>query len=82
MVDSPTGPLKTSTNVYFCRSLSEPSGDAVLEYVQLAFNQELYLVGLSGVPDFKLTLWNWQQGHKIHSIDTKLGVSNVRNSQT
>ena len=51
------------------------TGDAVLEYVQLAFNQEFYLVGLSGVPDFKLTLWNWQRGEKIHSVDTQLGVS-------
>ena len=52
----------------------KPLGDAVLEYVQLAFNQDYYLVGLSGIPDFKLTLWNWKRGEKIHSVETQLGV--------
>lgn len=48
------------------------AGDALLEYVQLALNQECYLVGLSGVPDFKLTLWDWTKAQMIHSVPTAL----------
>ena len=58
------------------RAILPHLGDAILEYVDLAFNQEFYLVGLSGIPDFKLTLWNWQRGEKIQSVDTHLGVIN------
>ena len=53
------------------------SGDAVLEYLALCFNADHYLVGLSGVPDYKLVLWNWKKGVRLHSISTS-----IRNATT
>ena len=49
-------------------------GTSPLEYVSLAFNHETYLVGLSGVPDFKLTLWDWPKSQMLHTINTTLRV--------
>ena len=49
-------------------------GDATLEYLALAFNQDVYLIGLSGVPDFKLTLWHWPRGEAVYSISSGLAV--------
>ena len=43
-------------------------GDALLEYISLAFNHDCYLVGLSGIPDFTMTLWNWTKAEKLCSI--------------
>ena len=53
-------------------------GDAKLEYVALCFNHDKYLVGLSGVPDNLLTLWNWKEGVKLHSQPTSIRVMNER----
>jgi hypothetical protein len=52
-------------------------GDAKLEYIALSFNSNCYLVGLSGVPDFKLTLWNWRTGVRLHSITTTIRVKYI-----
>jgi hypothetical protein len=49
-------------------------GDAVLEYSCFAFNTEQQLAGLSGVPDYKLTLWDWTKGVKLHSVNTSIKV--------
>ena len=43
-------------------------GDVLLEYISLAFNHDCYLVGLSGMPDFTMTLWNWTKAEKLCSI--------------
>ncbi len=32
--------------------------------------------GLSGVPDYKLTLWDWTKKVKLHSISTGIKVNN------
>lgn len=32
-------------------------GGAVLEYLEIAFSASEYLITLSGIPDFKLTVW-------------------------
>ena len=50
------------------------AGDAVLEYISMAFNQDCYLIGLSGVPDFTMTLWNWTKGEKLCSVASGLMV--------
>jgi hypothetical protein len=50
------------------------SGDAILEYSCLSFNTEQQLIGLTGVPDFKLTLWDWTKKVKLHSINTSVKV--------
>ena len=50
------------------------AGDAMLEYISLAFNHDCYLIGLSGVPDFMLHLWNWTKGEKLCSIQSGLMV--------
>ena len=49
-------------------------GDAALEYSCLAFNTEQQLAGLSGVPDSKLTLWDWVKAVKLYSIGTNIKV--------
>jgi hypothetical protein len=49
-------------------------GDAALEYSCLAFNTEQQLAGLSGVPDSKLTLWDWVKAVKLYSISTNIKV--------
>ena len=43
-----------------------------MEYLAFCFNADSYLVGLSGVPDFKLVLWNWKKGVRLHSISTSI----------
>ena len=50
-------------------------GDAKLEYIALCFNHDCYLVGLSGVPDYKLVMWDWKRGVRLHSIHTSIRVS-------
>ena len=45
-----------------------------MEYISLAFNQDCYLIGLSGIPDFTITLWNWTKGEKLCSIATGMLV--------
>ena len=55
------------------------SGDAKLEYVALCFNHDAYLVGLSGVPDYLLTLWNWKTGTKLQSQPTNIHVLIYKN---
>ena len=50
------------------------TGEADLEYLALAFNHEKYLVGLSGVPDHRLTLWDWLNRVRLHTVDTNIRV--------
>ena len=45
-----------------------------MEFISLAFNQDCYLIGLSGIPDFNITLWNWTKGEKLCSIATGMLV--------
>ncbi len=49
-------------------------GDGKLEYISLEFNHDSFLIGLSGVPDYKLTIWNWKTATKLHSISTEIRV--------
>ena len=49
-------------------------GDASSEYLSLALNQKGLLLGLSGVPDYRLTLWNWENEERICTVDTGLTV--------
>ena len=60
------------------------TGDAKLEYTALCFNHDKYLVGLSGVPDYLLTLWDWKEGKKLHSQPTSISVCRhiLKNSYT
>ena len=51
------------------------AGQASLEYVALAFNQENFLAAYSGVPDFKFDLWNWTNQELLCSVDSQLSVS-------
>ncbi len=46
-----------------------------LEYVALAFNQDNFLVGLSGLPDFHINLWNWAKAVLVCSVKTNMTVS-------
>ena len=46
----------------------------MLEYVSLALNRDHLLVALSGVPDFKLTLWEWEKEELIASVETDITV--------
>ena len=46
----------------------------MLEYISMAFNQDSYLIGLSGVPDFTITLWDWTKGEKLCCIASGLLV--------
>ncbi len=59
----------------FCLCKFSLVGDAKLEYIALCFNHDNYLVGLSGVPDYKLVLWDWKQGVRLHSVETSIRVS-------
>ncbi len=51
------------------------TGDCDLEYISLAFNQKGLLLGLSGVPDYRLTLWSWETEERICTVDTGLTVT-------
>lgn len=52
----------------------------MLEYIALCFNHDNYLVGLSGVPDYKLVLWDWKKGVRLHSVQTSIRVSFLKSS--
>lgn len=45
-----------------------------MEYLSLAFNHETYLVGLSGVPNYQITLWDWPKEERLHTVDTHIRV--------
>lgn len=42
-------------------------GGVQIEYIDLVFNQKEILLGLSGIPDFKITLWNWVTEQMVFS---------------
>ncbi|CAB3997164.1 cilia- and flagella-associated 43-like [Paramuricea clavata] len=46
-------------------------GGAKLEYTCMAFaNNSNIVASYSGVPDFKLTIWNWLEGQMLCSVET------------
>ncbi|XP_052771525.1 cilia- and flagella-associated protein 43-like isoform X3 [Mya arenaria] len=47
------------------RSMSVLEGGAKLEYSKLFFSSSDYLCSLSGIPEFELTLWNFDKGIKL-----------------
>ncbi|XP_053407637.1 cilia- and flagella-associated protein 43-like isoform X4 [Mercenaria mercenaria] len=47
------------------RKLSILENGAKLEYSQLFFSSSDFLCSLSGIPEFELTLWNFQNGSKL-----------------
>eukprot|EP00095_Tigriopus_kingsejongensis_P004580 snap_masked-scaffold462_size163801-processed-gene-0.22 protein:Tk04580 transcript:snap_masked-scaffold462_size163801-processed-gene-0.22-mRNA-1 annotation:"achain human liver receptor homologue dna-binding domain (hlrh-1 dbd) in complex with dsdna from the hcyp7a1 promoter" len=40
---------------------------AQMEIIDLAFNRDQYLLGLSGIPDFKIILWDWKSNTLLFS---------------
>ncbi|KAK6639595.1 hypothetical protein RUM43_007868 [Polyplax serrata] len=41
-------------------------------YIALKFSEMEYLVALTGVPDYKIVIWNWRTAEKVHVQETKL----------
>ncbi|KAK2163683.1 hypothetical protein LSH36_75g07025 [Paralvinella palmiformis] len=51
------------------RLISELKDGAKLEYTKLAFSSSEYLATVSGIPDFLLTIWNFNTGRKLATHD-------------
>ena len=72
---SDIGPPAPKIHVYQYSSPSDLKtleGDAVLEYISMAFNHERYLIALSGVPEYQFTLWDWPKETKLHVVSTDI----------
>ena len=48
------------------------TGEAMMEYRCLNFSHDKFLLGISGVPDFVVNLWDWQNETLLASVPTKL----------
>ena len=47
-------------------------GEALMEYRSLTFSHETFLLGVSGVPDFMVNLWDWQNETLLTAVSTGL----------
>ena len=47
-------------------------GEAMMEYRCLTFSHDKFLLGISGVPDFIVNLWDWQSETLLTSLSTGL----------
>ncbi|XP_067656775.1 cilia- and flagella-associated protein 43-like isoform X1 [Haliotis asinina] len=50
------------------RQLGVLEGGAQLEFQQLVFSASEYLLSLSGLPDFEMTLWKYEKNMKLASV--------------
>ncbi|GJQ81907.1 hypothetical protein Trydic_g3740, partial [Trypoxylus dichotomus] len=57
-------------------SISKLPGGTEDGYISLAFSEAEYLISLSGIPSFKITVWNWRNGERINSRETNLDTPN------
>ena len=47
-------------------------GEAVMEYKSLCFSHDKFLLGVSGVPDYIVHLWDWESESLLTSVATQL----------
>ena len=47
-------------------------GEAMMEFKCLSFSHDRFLLGISGVPDFIVNLWDWQTETLLTSVHTEL----------
>lgn len=47
-------------------------GEALMEYRSLAFSHDKFLLGITGIPDFMVNLWDWQEETLLTSVSTEL----------
>ena len=52
------------------------AGAATMEYRCLSFSHDKFLLGISGVPDYIVHLWDWAAGTLLTSLSTGLGGPN------
>ena len=53
------------------------NGKAMMEYRCLNFSHDKFLLGISGVPDFVVNLWDWQNETLLTSVPTQLEVGEL-----